>query len=111
MLKIRIIPTLLVKTTGLFKGKNFLSDRYVGALMPSIKTYNMRDVDEIAIFDKEGEFVDLKGITNKDDTVQGWLRENEVVLIIEKMCEITQMDMRLVLLRSAFREERDGRHY
>ena len=53
MLKIRIIPTLLVKTTGLFKGKKFLSDRYVGALMPSIKTYNMRDVDEIAIFDIE----------------------------------------------------------
>ena len=52
---------------------------------------------EIAIFDKKGEFVDLKGITNKDDTVQGWLRENEVVLIIEKMCEITQMDIRLVL--------------
>ena len=26
MLKIRIIPTLLVKTTGLFKGKKFLSD-------------------------------------------------------------------------------------
>jgi cyclase len=53
MLKIRIIPTLLVKTTGLFKGKRFLSDRYVGALMPAIKMYNMRDVDEIAIFDIE----------------------------------------------------------
>ena len=53
MLKIRIIPTLLVKATGLFKGKKFFSDRYVGALMPAIKMYNMRDVDEIAIFDIE----------------------------------------------------------
>ena len=53
MLKIRIIPTLLVKRTGLYKGKNFISDRNVGTLMPSIKTYNIRDVDEIAIFDIE----------------------------------------------------------
>ena len=53
MLKIRIIPTLLFKSTGLYKGKNFLSDRNVGAIMPSIKTYNMRDVDEIVILDIE----------------------------------------------------------
>ena len=53
MLKIRIIPTLLYKSTGLYKGKNFLSDRNVGAIMPSIKTYNMRDVDEIIILDIE----------------------------------------------------------
>lgn len=51
MLKIRVIPTLLVKSTGLYKGKNFISDRNIGALMPSVKIYNMRDVDEIAIFD------------------------------------------------------------
>ena len=53
MLKKRIIPTLLVKPIGLYKGKNFLSDRNVGALLPSIKTYNMRDVDEIIILDIE----------------------------------------------------------
>ena len=53
MLKVRIIPTLLYKSTGLYKGKNFLSDRNVGAIMPSIKTYNMRDVDEIIILDIE----------------------------------------------------------
>jgi cyclase len=53
MLKKRIIPTLLVKSTGLYKGKNFISNRNVGALMPSIKTYNMRDVDEIVILDIE----------------------------------------------------------
>ncbi|MBR20005.1 MAG: hypothetical protein CMA64_07665 [Euryarchaeota archaeon] len=64
---------------------------------------------EIAVFDKDGEFVDLKGISNKNDNVHGWLRENEVVLVIEKMCEITNMDIRLVLLRSAFREKRDDR--
>ena len=53
MLKKRIIPTLLIKSTGLYKGKNFSSDRSVGAIMPSVKTYNMRDVDEIIILDIE----------------------------------------------------------
>ncbi len=53
MLKKRIIPTLLVKKTGLYKGKRFSSDRNVGALMPAIRTYNMRDVDEIIILDIE----------------------------------------------------------
>ena len=62
---------------------------------------------EIAIFDKNGEFIDLKGITNKGDVVHGGLREDEVVLILEKMCEITKMDIRLVLLRSAFRENKN----
>ena len=53
MLKKRIIPTLLLKLTGLYKGKKFSSDRNVGSLMPSIRTYNMRDVDEIVILDIE----------------------------------------------------------
>ena len=53
MLKKRIIPTLLIKPMGLYKGKNFLSDRNIGAILPSIKTYNMRDVDEIIILDVE----------------------------------------------------------
>lgn len=53
MLKVRIIPTILFKSTGLYKGKNFLSDRNVGSIMPSVKTYNMRDVDEIVILDIE----------------------------------------------------------
>jgi hypothetical protein len=62
---------------------------------------------EIAVLDKDGEFIELKGITNTNDTVQGWLRENEVVLLIEKMCELTKADIRLVLLRSAFKEKKD----
>jgi len=53
MLKTRIIPTLLVKLTGLYKGKNFSSDRNVGSILPSIRTYNLRDVDEIVILDIE----------------------------------------------------------
>jgi len=92
------------------KGKQAIIDfvDYKMSIVCSSSSYGgEKGLYEIAIFDRHGEFVDLKGITNQDNTVQGWLREDEVVLIIEKMCEIAKADIRLVLLRSAFREKRN----
>ena len=51
MLKKRIIPTLLWKDFGLVKGKKFDSWRRVGTVLPSIKIYNSRDVDELFLLD------------------------------------------------------------
>jgi len=51
MLKTRIIPTLLWKNHGLVKGTGFDSWRRVGTVLPSIKVYNLREVDEIAVLD------------------------------------------------------------
>ena len=51
MLKVRIIPTLLWKTLNLVKGQAFNSWRQVGSVMPSIKVYNARDVDELVLLD------------------------------------------------------------
>ncbi len=51
MLKIRVIPTLLWKDIGLVKGVKFESSRRVGPILPAIKVYNSRDVDELALFD------------------------------------------------------------
>jgi len=51
MLKIRVIPTLLYKDFGLVKGVNFNSSRRVGAVLPAIKIYNQRDVDELIFVD------------------------------------------------------------
>lgn len=51
MLKIRIIPTLLWKDTGLVKGIGFDSWRRVGPVLPAIKVYTMREVDEIILLD------------------------------------------------------------
>lgn len=53
MLKTRIIPTLLRKNLGLVKGKNFMEHRRVTDVMPLIKIYNKRDVDELVLFDIE----------------------------------------------------------
>lgn len=53
MLKIRVIPTLLWKGFGLVKGKGFDSWRGVGAVMPAVKVYNRREVDELVLLDIE----------------------------------------------------------
>ena len=51
MLKIRIIPTLLWKDYGLVKGIGFDSWRRVGSVLPSIKVYTAREVDELILVD------------------------------------------------------------
>lgn len=51
MLKIRIIPTLLWKGPGLVKGVGFNGWRRVGSVLPAIKVYDKREVDELIIVD------------------------------------------------------------
>lgn len=51
MLKVRVIPTLLWKQFGLVKGVGFNSWRRVGPVLPAIKVYNQRDVDELVLVD------------------------------------------------------------
>jgi cyclase len=51
MLKVRVIPTLLWKDFGLVKGVGFNSWRRVGSVLPAVKVYNTRDVDELVIMD------------------------------------------------------------
>lgn len=47
MLKVRVIPTLLYKEVGLVKGIGFNSWRRIDTVLPAIKVYNMREVDEL----------------------------------------------------------------
>ena len=51
MLKVRVIPTLLWKQFGLVKGVSFNSWRRVGPVLPAIKVYNQREVDELVLVD------------------------------------------------------------
>ncbi len=51
MLKVRIIPTLLWKDLGLVKGKSFDSWRRVGTVLPAVKVYCARQVDELILVD------------------------------------------------------------
>ncbi len=51
MLKVRVIPTLLWKQFGLVKGVGFDSWRRVGPVLPAVKVYNKREVDELVLVD------------------------------------------------------------
>jgi imidazole glycerol-phosphate synthase subunit HisF len=51
VLKVRVIPTLLWKNLGLVKGIGFDSWRRVGTVLPAIKVYNTREVDELILLD------------------------------------------------------------
>lgn len=68
MLKVRVIPTLLWKNFGLVKGIGFDSWRRVGPVLPAIKVYNSRDVDELILVDimasQEGEYPDHDSISD-----------------------------------------------
>jgi len=79
MLKTRIIPTLLWKDHGLVKGKSFDSWRRVGTVLPAIKVYNSREVDELIL-------VDITATKeNRDfnyDEIEGFTSESFVPLTI-----------------------------
>tara|TARA_B100000963_G_C22619739_1_gene669255 strand:+ start:1919 stop:2683 length:765 start_codon:yes stop_codon:yes gene_type:complete len=51
MLKKRIIPTILWKNHSLVKSKKYENWRQVGHLVPAVKVYNSRNVDEIIFLD------------------------------------------------------------
>jgi cyclase len=70
MLKFRIIPVMLWEHHGLVKGKQFNPDRRVGSVIPTVKIYNARDVDELFLVDiraskdnSDPRFEDIKRIS------------------------------------------------
>ena len=61
MLKTRLIPTLLSNQMSLVKGKSFDSWRVISSIIPSVRVYNQRDVDELMFFDivANGDGIDI----------------------------------------------------
>lgn len=53
MLKTRVIPVLLMKNSGLYKGVKFKNHKYVGDPINTVKIFNDKEVDELIIFDIE----------------------------------------------------------
>lgn len=89
MLKVRVIPTLLWKGVGLVKGAGFDSGRRVGPVLPAVKVYNNRDVDELILVDIEahqsGDGPDFESVNDFADacfvpfTVGGGITEVEQI--------------------------------
>ncbi len=51
MLRIRVIPTLLLRNAGLVKGEKFTGHKYVGDPINAVKIFNTKEVDELVFFD------------------------------------------------------------
>ena len=51
MLATRVIPTLLLKNGGLYKGIKFRNHKYVGDPINTIKLFNDKEVDELVVLD------------------------------------------------------------
>lgn len=89
LLKTRIIPTLLWKNEGLVKGIGFNSWRRVGTILPAIKVYNTRQVDELIVVDitateedREPDYEEIKGFSAEcfvPLTVGGGIKDIEIV--------------------------------
>lgn len=53
MLKTRVIPSLLIKNSGLVKTVGFKDPKYVGDPINAIKIFNDKEVDELVVIDIE----------------------------------------------------------
>lgn len=51
MKRFRVIPVLLIKDGGLYKGEKFKNHKYVGDPINAVKIFNEMEVDEISILD------------------------------------------------------------
>jgi cyclase len=51
MLQVRVIPCLLLKKNGLYKGVKFKNHQYVGDPINAVRIFNDKEVDEIAFLD------------------------------------------------------------
>tara|TARA_B100000963_G_scaffold210008_1_gene182944 strand:- start:3256 stop:4008 length:753 start_codon:yes stop_codon:yes gene_type:complete len=49
----RVIPCLLLKGQGLYKGKNFKNHRYIGDPINTVRIFNEKKADELVFFDIE----------------------------------------------------------
>ena len=72
MLQTRIVPTLLLKDRGFYKGVKFKNHKYVGDPINTIKIFNEKEVDELVIFgievtknNKQIDFEYLKEIVSE----------------------------------------------
>lgn len=95
MLKVRVIPTLLWKDFGLVKGVGFDSWRRVGPVLPAIKVYNSRDVDELILVDITAS---QEGNDPDHDSVNDFSEECAVPLTVGG--GITRLDQIVSLLHA-----------
>lgn len=118
--KFRIIPTILKKGPSVVKGKNFSKSRVFSPLLPVLKVFQSRDVDELSIIDVSpctettsvNRFEWLRSVSNiitMPLSVGGGIRH------IDQISQIISMGADKVILNSACRNNpkllEDCAHY
>jgi len=105
MLKIRVIPTLLMKDVGLVKGVGFDSSRRVGSAVQAIKVYNMREVDELVLVDvsasRDGRSPDFEQIDDLADDCFMPMTVGGGVSSVEHVARMLQVGADKVLINTA----------
>ena len=64
MLKNRIIASIIFNGKTIVRGQNFNNIRPVGSLLQQVKIYNLREIDELIIYDISGKVISKKILEN-----------------------------------------------
>lgn len=104
-MKVRIIPTLLMRGTGLVKSVEFSEFRRVGSLLQALNVYRSRDVDELVFLDldatRAGADPDLEIIAEVAQNVSVPLTVGGGVASVETAGAILRLGVEKVVLNSA----------
>ena len=105
MLYPRIIPCLLVKNKGLVKTVRFKDPRYVGDPINTVKIFNEKEVDELAVLDidatAENREPDYKMIENLSIECRMPLCYGGGVKTVEQVLRILKLGVEKVSISSA----------
>jgi cyclase len=105
MLKIRVIPTLLFKDVGLVKGVGFDSWRRIGPVVPAVRVYTRRDVDELVLLDiaatTQGRAPDLELVAEVADNATVPLTVGGGISTVSQVARLLEVGADKVSINSA----------
>jgi imidazole glycerol-phosphate synthase subunit HisF len=64
MLKHRIISSIVFNGKTIVRGSDFINNRPVGSLIQQVKIYNLREIDELVIYNINNNVISLKNLEN-----------------------------------------------
>jgi imidazole glycerol-phosphate synthase subunit HisF len=64
MLKHRIISSIVFNGKTIVRGKDFINNRPVGSLIQQVKIYNLREIDELVVYNINNSVLSLKNLEN-----------------------------------------------
>lgn len=107
-MKVRVIPTLLLRGTGLVKGRRFDAWRTIGSVTQAVNVYRARDVDELVFLDvgatPAGAGPDLITIEEVAEATTVPLAVGGGIRTVEQVADILRAGAEKVVLNTALHE-------